>query len=319
MTLNLQQVNNYNSKPQPITVGTLQLNVPKDPEMIDVTPAMAQKMLQYNSINRNYSDHKAEEYSRYMKNGTFCGATTLIIHNTNGAIENGQHTLNAIVKSGVTLKCLVWTGAPIGTGDFVDVGKSRTLSDAVTMQYKRQGIPQTHISEITADCEKLFTGLSPKVQKRSLSEKINYVLAHRQSFNPLISIFVKNKAKTVGKTSKRVGHAVFRAAFEYFMTDYYVKQGIKNSDVINLAEDWLLGKCTGNHPLNKFTLWYEKYSKNVEQSQATIDTFRVYSMLGRAIELVLVEGKQGVKSFEGWKKEAQFGTTLSGIPPHYPW
>jgi hypothetical protein len=294
------------------------LEKPTKTTEVTITPQMAKLLLKnHNNINRALSKTKVKQYAKEILAGTFEGTAATVHTNTNGDIENGQHTLSAIVEANKPVVVCVKTGVFPGYGQYVDVGKQRSLEDAVTMEMRRNKniINLSYVKQLTSDSDRLMSGLHPKEasKKTSLSDKIDFVLKHENDFMPLIKIFEENSFRTVGKTNQTVNKPVFRAPFQYFLTGYH--QNINKNDVVDLAKGWLAGEFKGKHPMNKFDLWYTSYAKAIAVAGGNINTFAVYSMLLAAVSLVLEEGSTGVQNLVGWTKEDQFGSVWHGQNP----
>ena len=72
-------------------------------EIMKVSPEMATKWLEKNIVNRRIRDYKVNAYARDMKNGDWRLNGEAIVFNKSGQLVDGQHRLNAIAKSGVTV------------------------------------------------------------------------------------------------------------------------------------------------------------------------------------------------------------------------
>jgi hypothetical protein len=68
---------------------------------VGITPTLARQMLRFNVGNRPLDSEKVNAISASMRRGTFTRRTPVVF--TNNILTDGQHTLTAIVKSGVTV------------------------------------------------------------------------------------------------------------------------------------------------------------------------------------------------------------------------
>lgn len=98
-----------------------------------VTPAMASDLLKSNTRNRSLSDRRVTEYARDMAAGRFLFNGEAIKVADTGAVLDGQHRLEAIVRSGATVEMLLITGLPEYTQDTMDTGRRRSAGDALTI------------------------------------------------------------------------------------------------------------------------------------------------------------------------------------------
>jgi hypothetical protein len=99
----------------------------------DVDPEKAKQWLEVNKVNRRYRDPLANRYARDMAEGRWVFTGHTIKFNINGELIDGQHTLRAVIKSGVTIRQNVTRGLPLGAASCIDLGASRTLSDQLTI------------------------------------------------------------------------------------------------------------------------------------------------------------------------------------------
>jgi hypothetical protein len=103
--------------------------------IVDITPAMAENWLAQDEPD---SDRKlrvgwVDQLATDMKDGNFMLTHQGIAFNCDGKRLDGQHRLHAIVKSGTTQRMLVTTGLPREIRSVIDINKTRTLSDYISI------------------------------------------------------------------------------------------------------------------------------------------------------------------------------------------
>ena len=98
----------------------------------EITPQMAEKMLEKNTVNRALLQTDVNTYSRIMSNGLWL--LSVIWLDAKGNIIDGQHRLTAVVQSGVKVKFLVVRNAPQGQQDVIDQQRKRSLKDVLTFR-----------------------------------------------------------------------------------------------------------------------------------------------------------------------------------------
>lgn len=108
-------------------------------KIMDVTPAVAERWLEKNTINRDLKQSKAEEYAAIMKRGawqlTTQGISFAKPHTDSAgdkheeALIDGQHRLWAVILSGCTVKFTVWWGCEPEEFGAIDQGLNRTQGD----------------------------------------------------------------------------------------------------------------------------------------------------------------------------------------------
>jgi hypothetical protein len=111
-------------------------------QFCNVTPELAKQWLANNTGNRKLKDNTVEGYARDMANGDWLTTHQGIAFNEDEQLIDGQHRLEAIVRSGVTVVMLVSHGWPVQpkdkkvrTMDTVDRGAVRSLSDLLKLQH----------------------------------------------------------------------------------------------------------------------------------------------------------------------------------------
>ena len=98
-----------------------------------ITPETATNWLTYNRENRTEIANQRALLARDMSNGNYLFTGQPIIFGESGRLLNGQHTLGAIIDSGVAIVCLVVRGIPNEDAvmGVLDSGKKRTLAHAL--------------------------------------------------------------------------------------------------------------------------------------------------------------------------------------------
>jgi hypothetical protein len=99
-----------------------------------VTPEVAEKWLRHNNRNRPMSNTEVGKHARDMKAGNWLQTGQTIGFDWNGNLTNGQHRLQAIVLSGVPQQLLVVRGLDPRAQDVTDIGKKRTIADALHLE-----------------------------------------------------------------------------------------------------------------------------------------------------------------------------------------
>lgn len=94
-----------------------------------ITPAIAKKMLEKNTNNRRIRDHHVWKLSQAMERGTFMENGDPIRMNGDQLLD-GQHRLNAIVRSGKSYHFVVVSGLPSEVFSTVDRGVKRSTQDS---------------------------------------------------------------------------------------------------------------------------------------------------------------------------------------------
>lgn len=98
-----------------------------------VSPELASKLLEHNSINRPVTKSHVEGLAREMKAGRWRLNGETIIISRNGVVIDGQHRLLAVTKSGVTIQSFMVTGVDENDIESVGVGRKRSTGDVLGM------------------------------------------------------------------------------------------------------------------------------------------------------------------------------------------
>lgn len=103
-------------------------------KVMDVSPALADKWLAQNTHNRNLREKAVMAYARDMEAGNWAENGEAIKFAKDGTLLDGQHRLQAIALSGVTVTMLVVTGLDNRSQETMDDGRKRTLADALHLR-----------------------------------------------------------------------------------------------------------------------------------------------------------------------------------------
>lgn len=103
-------------------------------KVLHITPTFAAELLEDNNANRPLSENVVRVYAAAMQRGAWKLNGEAIKIASNGELLDGQHRLAAIVRSGVSVDCLVITGLEVGVFDTLDLGKKRNMSDILSIQ-----------------------------------------------------------------------------------------------------------------------------------------------------------------------------------------
>lgn len=98
-----------------------------------ITPAIAERMLQKNPINRVLSQSTIERYAADMRDGLwdFTGESISVFED--GSLADGQHRLHGVVRSGVTVQMVVVRGIKQKAMRSFDNGKRRSAGDILSI------------------------------------------------------------------------------------------------------------------------------------------------------------------------------------------
>jgi hypothetical protein len=99
-----------------------------------ITPRQARKLLDRNVRNRNLRMERVRELSGAMQRGEWdLNGETIKLSEDNELLD-GQHRLQAVLHSGVTISSVVVRGLPSATQDTIDTGRRRRLADVIAIE-----------------------------------------------------------------------------------------------------------------------------------------------------------------------------------------
>lgn len=139
----------------------------------NITPLKATKMLERNHLNRKIYQAMVEQYANDMKSGKWGYCTAPIALYDNGEIADGQHRLWAVIESNRSQKFCVMRGVRQADGLNIDMGKGRTVVDAV----KISGL-DTITSNLVSATRSIEEGVASH-GRSSNAEKLRIIDKHR--------------------------------------------------------------------------------------------------------------------------------------------
>lgn len=98
-----------------------------------ITPDMAQGWLERGGINRKPSERAIMKLVYAIQQGEWDLTGETIKLDREGRIRDGQHRLNAIIRAGVGVPCIVVRGISESAFDKIDTGKSRSMADVLSI------------------------------------------------------------------------------------------------------------------------------------------------------------------------------------------
>ena len=99
-----------------------------------ITPEDAKLILSQGAPNRPLSERQVARHASDMVQGFWQQTGEPIKIDVEGRLIDGQHRLNAVVKSGVAIEFVVVTGLSFRAQDTMDSGRKRSLSDQLAMR-----------------------------------------------------------------------------------------------------------------------------------------------------------------------------------------
>jgi hypothetical protein len=169
-------------------------------EMVKIGPALAAEYLTKNENNRNLSDRAVEILAKAMLSGEWISNGDTISF-SGGKLIDGQHRLNAIIRSGATVDAIVVHDLPADAFKTKDIGKKRSTADSLTiMGEKNSRSLAAAISAAMMIEDEWFLGVHISSSSRySVTEIASYLDAHQHARE----VCTTNSSFGVGKQSIR--------------------------------------------------------------------------------------------------------------------
>lgn len=152
---------------------------------VKINPEVASKMIENNHVNRTLSKSHVEYLSRLMKDDLWKTENgDLIRFSKTKRLLDGQHRLNAIIHSGVTLELWCAYNLDEDVFEYIDAGKNRSGGDVL----KIAGIPNSNnIARVVKQYQFLKNGITGA--KGSRKQRIsNHEVLELYNTNPEIYI-----------------------------------------------------------------------------------------------------------------------------------
>lgn len=100
-----------------------------------VTPDMARTWLQSNTHNRRLASNVVDRYAASMRLAQWrCTMDNPIVFDANGALQDGQHRLHAVIKADVDVDFWVGFGADPGDFHVIGAGRRRSVADVLALE-----------------------------------------------------------------------------------------------------------------------------------------------------------------------------------------
>jgi hypothetical protein len=193
-------------------------------DLVDVSPAVAEKWLGQNHGNRNLRPRKVESYARDMRNGNWMTSGDSIKFDWNGRLIDGQHRLEAVIDSGATIRVLVVKGLEPRVQDVLDVNAKRSASDALRFNGVEHNVSE--IASMARIATARETGMMRDATSVRLPEMTNAEVLEWWDQHPEAAhaaALGRRLCKQIGCTPSALGYAIMRleqidamAAFEFF-------------------------------------------------------------------------------------------------------
>ena len=112
--------------------------MPVSSRLAKITPAMAERWLEGNVLNRKIKDKIVKFYADQMARGLWLQNGSTLVFASDGTLLDGQHRLWACIDAKVPFTTLVAEGIDKASFSTIDTGASRTAGDVVNIAGYKQ-------------------------------------------------------------------------------------------------------------------------------------------------------------------------------------
>jgi len=128
-----------------------------------VSPGLAAAMLELNLVNRPITEHQVKLHEARLRRGDFVLTHQGISFAKTNVLNDGQHRLLAIARSGVTAPLQITFGAEREEFRLIDAGRARRAGDIVGVTVKNQPTLRASIARIIVAGELRIKEIDPQM------------------------------------------------------------------------------------------------------------------------------------------------------------
>ena len=241
-----------------------------------ITPEIATALLESNHDNRKVSDTIVNQYASDMAAGRWKMTGQPIIIADNGSLNDGQHRLWAVMKSGAAVDMLVIRGTTRDSRDAIDTGKARSSGDVLQMFHIPDGNGVAALAQCVISWER--TGRS-RLGSRTGVSKADVIARAKQDERLIVAM----------RAGKKCGQIVVpkHAAF----VRYVVPDSPKLDEFLERLAD---GACLeAAHPVLTIRQWFLRHGRRVPDAQAIEALLRAWCAFrdGRNLTIIKLLGE----------------------------
>lgn len=238
-------------------------------ELVDMTPALAAKLLEGNSKNRNISPRRVDALAAQIAQGEWVLDGSPVRVAASGRLLDGQHRLHAIVQAGATIRMHLATGVDERAQLVIDTGKPRTFSDYLRLVGESQVSASASVTRLLMNYE---TGNLAKGTFRLFFP----------STSQLWAFFDKERERIIeGVSHARAAREHVRLSLSTLAVAYAVLSAIERDDADELYAELSKDKVA-THPVRLLSRWADGRNASstglVEQRLQLIYIFKTWNL-----------------------------------------
>lgn len=181
----------------------------EDIRYVDVSPVIAQALLDRNTRNRKKRPQDVEEWSGEMAGGRWRITHQGIAIAKDGVILDGQHRLDSVVTSGVTVRMPIAVGLDPEVFSVIDTGRRRNPADAMSMVGEASAFQYAAITRLALQYESgmLNRGRGGRVNKLHSDVLLAYRSGKEEAIREATRIGINGRAMGLPVNKTAVGTA----------------------------------------------------------------------------------------------------------------
>lgn len=268
-------------------------------EVMHITPHMAEIMLEHNmmngvKVNRRLRADRVAFLADQMSEGKFDLTGQSITFTKDKVLNDGQHRLSAVVKSGVAIDSLVMFGVDRETFSKVDVGTKRSAADIFSIKGEH------YAANLAAAIGWVIRFETDRASSNDLGMAAEDLWQHLDQHHPKLRDVVAESAVVAAELPTASPSMVCAVK-------YWVGQ---QAHAIKQADDFFYSLCTGNvigsrnrkHPINRLRA---RLLQNAE------DRLKGHKLAQATIAAYII------KAWNAWRKDSEI-TQLAWRGPNNP-
>lgn len=225
--------------------------------IVTITPQYAATLLQRKDPNRTLLKKAVDKYARQLIDGSWKVNGESVIVGENGELLDGQHRLEACVRTGIPFTTVLVEGIPASSMSTINTGKARSNGDVLSLLgYKNTTNLSSAVSVLWRHLkgQQLCNGVYPTTHEQEV------VLQMFPTVEDSVRLFVSNhKLKGLGPVAVLSAmHFICSRAnvnkAQTFFSGLETGIGLKSDDPILALRDVLLKSKTKSHIIKKDVL-----------------------------------------------------------------
>lgn len=144
-----------------------------------IDPAKARKFLDSSEGNRPIAEKHVESLANEISRGNWMAWASPIQINASGHLINGHHRMLAVIRADKAIQQAVARNVPDNTIEVIDMGRARTLGDALSMPTEHYVANGRAIAAIVTSLQTILVGHPTRVSVATLTQYREVIGAQR--------------------------------------------------------------------------------------------------------------------------------------------